>query len=417
MAIYTVSQIARYVGERVDTDPVLKELYITGEVIGVSKSAAGHCYFSLKDGESQLRCVAFRTGVGLEFLQNGASVTLYGRVGFYQARGDLQVYVDQVHPEGVGELHMEFLRLRAKLEAEGMFEPSRKRALPRFPKRIAVVTSRTGAVLHDIKNVIERRYPLVELLLVHTPVQGDLAPRGLVGGLRTANQAHGVDLVILARGGGGMEEMHAFNEESVARAIHGSRIPVVSAVGHETDVTIADLVADARAPTPSAAAELVVPNRRELRRRLFDYAFTMRHHVANQVLRRRRDVRAHVTHVQRLTPSVTGWRQRVDELTRAAAAVVSRDVALRAERVRSRIGQLGALRPSNTLARGYSVVERLADGRPISKLEHARLGDDIAIHVTDGRLHGLVTSGAAPGRRAARRRRPAPGPEQIPLWS
>jgi exodeoxyribonuclease VII large subunit len=417
MAIYTVSQIARYVGERVDTDPVLKELYITGEIIGVSKSAAGHCYFSLKDGESQLRCVAFRTGVGLEFLDNGASVTLYGRVGFYQARGDLQVYVDQVHPEGVGELHMEFLRLRAKLEAEGMFEPSRKRPLPRFPKRIAVVTSRAGAVLHDIKNVIERRYPLVELLLVHTPVQGDLAPRGLVGGLRAANQTHGVDLVILARGGGGMEEMHAFNEESVARAIHGSRIPVVSAVGHETDVTIADLVADARAPTPSAAAELVVPNRRELRRRLFDYTFTMRHYVANQVLRRRQDVRAHVTHVRRLTPSVTSWRQRVDELTRAAAAVVSRDVALRAERVSSRIGQLGALRPSNTLARGYSVVERQSDGQLISKLEHARLGDDIAIHVTDGELHGLVTRGDALGRTVARRRRLAPGPEQIPLWS
>ena len=396
---------------------MLKELYITGEVTGVSKSAAGHCYFSLKDGECQLRCVAFRTGLGLEFLENGASVTLYGRVGFYQARGDLQVYADQVHPEGVGELHMEFLRLRAMLEAEGMFDLSRKRPLPRFPKRIAIVTSRTGAVLHDIQNVIGRRYPLVELLLVHTPVQGDLAARGVVGGLRAANQAHAVDVVILARGGGGMEEMQAFNDESVARAIHASRVPVVSAVGHETDVTIADLVADARAPTPSAAAELVVPNRRELRRRLFDFSSAMRHHVASQVLQRRRDLRVHLAQIQRLMPSVTGWRQRVDELTRAVALVAARDVALRAERVRSMRGQLGSLKPANTLSRGYSVVERQVDGRLVSMVEHVRLGDDVAIYVSDGQFHGLVTGGAAPGRRAARRRRPGTAPEQIPLWS
>jgi exodeoxyribonuclease VII large subunit len=192
---------------------------------------------------------------------------------------------------------------------------------------------------------------------------------------------------------------------------------VVSAVGHETDVTIADLVADARAPTPSAAAELVVPNRRELLRLLFDFTFTMRHHMASRVLQGRRDVRAHVAQVQRLMPSVTGWRQRVDELTRASAAVFARDVALRSERVRSKIGQLGSLKPANTLSRGYSVVERQADGQLVSKVEHARAGDEIAIHVTDGQLHGLVTGGPAPGRRAARRRRSGMAPEQIPLWS
>lgn len=397
MPIYSVSQVTKYVRDLLDADSLLREVYVTGEVSNVTRSAAGHCYFTLKDAESQLRCVMFRTGsVGMDVIQHGALVSGMGRVSIYLPRGDLQFIATVIQPEGVGELHLEFLRLKAKLEEEGLFDPSRKRPLPPFPKRIAVVTSRTGAVWHDIQNIVRRRYPLVELVLAHTLVQGDQAPEGIVAALRAVNAAPGIDVVIVGRGGGSLEELWAFNDERVARAIHASRVPVVSAVGHETDITIADFVADVRAPTPSAAAELVVPRRADLAQRIADLAENAGSVVVDLVREHRNDLRYRVAQITALAPDIDGRRQRLDDLTRSATAVLQREFSLWREQTRSHARQLAALQPSATLARGYAVVERASDGLAITRVAQVASGDGLAIHLSDGRLPAIAGTGPVP---------------------
>ena len=401
MPVYTVSQIARYVKSTVDADRVLANLYVTGEVSNFSRASSGHCYFSLKDGTSQIQCVKFReepsprggsrADQGEQFLANGAAVTAHGRMTFYGARGELQYYVHLVQPEGVGELYMEFLRVKAKLDEEGLFAPSRKRRPPAFPGRIAVVTSLTGAVLHDVRTVLARRYPLVELVLVHTPVQGDQAPWGIISALRTVGMAAGIDLVILARGGGSLEELAAFNREDVARAIHACPIPVVSAVGHETDVTIADLVADLRAPTPSAAAEMVTPDVRHVAQRIELWRQTMLGGVNEIVDRRRRSIGQSRASLGYLLPDISERRQRIDEAVRAAAAVVARDLSLRREQVRARALQLDSLHPGNTLARGYALVDRAVDGKPVLHATDVSNGDSVHVRLGDGSFQAVVT--------------------------
>ena len=390
MSIYSVSQVTGYIRQLLEADGFLADLYVTGEVSNLSKAASGHHYFTLKDAESQLRCVMFRNGHGAEFLAHGALVTIHGKAGVYQPRGELQIVGDLVQPEGVGELHMRFLQLKAKLETEGLFDPTRKRPLPKFPKRVAVITSRTGAVWHDIQNVVRRRYPLVELVLVHTPVQGDQAPPGVVSALKTANQVSDIDVIIVARGGGSLEELWAFNEEVVARAIHASRIPVVSAIGHETDTTIADFVADVRAPTPSAAAELVVPDRLALKRRVAELQEASRGLMTEQVRESRDQLRNSLTRLDHRAPDIVPLRQRIDELLRAAAAVIARDLAVSREQVNSKSLQLSAMHPVNTLSRGYALVERTRDGRLVQRTSDVQPGEALGIQIADGKLDAQV---------------------------
>ena len=419
MPVYTVTQVSRYLRDVLDADANLADLYVTGEVSNLSRSGAGHSYFSLKDAESQLRGVMFRNGgIGAEHLQNGASVTVHGRVAFYTARGEVQIYADQVQPEGVGVLHMAFLRLKAKLEEEGLFDPSRKRPIPTMPRRVAAVTSRTGSVRHDIETVIRRRFPLVELVMAHTPVQGAEAAPGVVAALRAVNALDGVDVVILARGGGSLEDLWAFNEESVARAIHASRVPVVSAIGHETDTTIADLTADLRAPTPSAAAELCVPDRRDIEQRLAEARGALGGGLTRLVEAMRDDVGQLLLAVQRGAPDIASRRQRLDELSRAAFAAASREAALMRERLRSRRLQLASLHPANTLDRGYALVERERDGKVVSQTEQVKDGDAVVARVSDGAFRAVVASAGSPAPAPARRRRSAKArvKEQMALW-
>src|SRR3990170_3714685 len=269
---YSVSRLARYLKDLLDSDLALSNLWVEGEVSNLSRSSAGHLYFTLKDEEAQLRCVMFRRASGGAPVENGTQVLAHGNVSFYEVRGDLQLVVDSVQPAGVGPWQAEFERLKEKLEAEGLFDPARKRPLPRFPRRVGVVTSPAGAAFHDICHVIGRRWPLAEVVLAPTAVQGPEAAAGICEAVRLLNQEEGIDVVIVARGGGSLEELWPFNEETVARAIHGSRLPVVSGVGHETDYTIADYVADVRAPTPSAAAETAVPDRAEVARQVLGLA-------------------------------------------------------------------------------------------------------------------------------------------------
>ena len=259
MAVYTVAQVTAHLRQKFEADPLLADLWVLGEASNLRISAAGHSYFSLKDGQSLLRCVMFKGQPGADLLVEGASVSVHGHITFYERGGSTDFVIDLAMPQGMGELALELERLKLKLEREGLFEESRKRTLPRFPAVVGVVTSPAGSVWQDIQSVIRRRYPMVELVLSPTIVQGDSAAPSIIDALERLNSDGRADVVIMARGGGSLEDLWAFNEESVARAVYGSRIPVVSAIGHETDFTIIDFVADVRAPTPSVAAELVVP--------------------------------------------------------------------------------------------------------------------------------------------------------------
>ena len=257
--------MSRYLTEILREDPVLQNVWVRGEVGNLTRSAAGHSYFSLRDAGATLRCVMFRGGgVGADLIEEGSAVIAHGRVALYEPRGDLQLIADVVQPEGVGELQLKLEELKMRLEKEGLFEESRKRPLPRFPVRVGVVTSPTGSVWHDIQNVTSRRYPAVELVLAPALVQGNEAVPTIVAAFDALEHLDDIDVTIVARGGGSLEDLWPFNEEDVVRAIFKSGVPVVSAIGHETDYTIADLVADVRAPTPSAAAELVMPDQAEL---------------------------------------------------------------------------------------------------------------------------------------------------------
>lgn len=369
MKIYSVAEVNRHLRETLEADSLLADIWVSGEVSNYTQSTAGHLYFTLKDQASQLRCVFFRPKVAIT-VEDGIAVVTHGRVSIYEVTGALQLYVDLVQPEGLGVLHLEFERLKMKLEAEGLFEPSRKRPLPLFPRRIGVVTSPTGAVFHDIASIVARRYPLAELVLAPTQVQGEGAEDGIVQALQTLDDMEGIDVVIVARGGGSLEDLWAFNEEKVARAIYASKAPVISGVGHDTDFTIADFVADVRAPTPSAAAELAVPDRAELEAHLQSLSTTLLRDVARNLDR---------------------YRQRIDEVSRAASVHLMSALALSREKLRGRELELASLSPMATLTRGYALVQHSVTGSVVSRIDQVQRGDSIDIKVSDGQFKGRVT--------------------------
>ena len=389
MQVYTVGQITAYLRELLENDARLADLWVSGEVSNLGESQAGHLYFTLKDAEGQLRCVFFkkdRLGLGLE---NGMAVVAHGRLSVYELRGELQFYVDLVQPEGLGILYLECQRLKAKLEEEGLFEPARKRSLPPFPNRIGVVTSPASAVFHDIINIIGRRYPLVEIVLSPTPVQGDGAAEGIFQALKSLNDTDGIDLVILARGGGSLEELWAFNEEKVARAIYASRAPLISGVGHDTDFTIADFVADLRAPTPSAAAELAVPDRWELKSRIQSHQGSLLTALSGELSQKRDQVQHAIGRLK--APDLSRYRQHIDDLCRTASIRMGGFLVLKREGLRSRLSQLGSLNPLSTLNRGYALVQKPSTGEMVSRIGQVEKGDAIDIQVSDGGFKGKVT--------------------------
>lgn len=411
MAIYSVSQITSFLRELLDSHPHLSDVWISGEVANLSRSASGTTYFTLRDADSALRCVSFRRGYGAQtsrLLQDGQQVVAHGRISLYEVRGDLQFYVDFVQLEGVGALQAEFERLKAKLEAEGLFDEARKRPLPRFPQRIGVATSPSGAVFHDICHVLERRWPIVEVVLAPTPVQGADAPAGVVDALAALNRRGDLDVIIVARGGGAAEELAAFNDEAVARAIFGSRTPVISAVGHETDYTIADLVADRRAPTPSAAAEIVAPDRRDVGMRIDGLAATALSAVMRVLQSQRAVVAQAAVRLDRQAPDLPEERRRVESLLTRSTAAVDRCLREARQAVAGCGWRLRSLDPLATLARGFAVVQR--DGRALTSARDVRPGDALDVRLHDGRF------AATAGRVERRRVRRAAGDGQQPLF-
>ena len=405
MAVYTVSQVTIHLKDSLENDPLLADLWLVGEVSNFRVSPAGHAYFTLKDEQSVLNCVMFRGQPGLELLASGTSVSAHGRITFYTRRGSTDFMVDLAMPEGVGELALELERLRQRLDAEGLFEVTRKRPLPQFPQVVGVVTSPAGAVFHDIQNVVRRRYPLVELVLSPTPVQGAGAASSIAAALESLDRDGRADVIIIARGGGSLEELWPFNEEVVARAIYACRTPVVCGVGHETDTTIADQVADVRAPTPSAAAELVVPHQDVLRRQLAELVEQSLRAMALAFGERRTAVAGLVRRLDGGLPNLETWRRRVDDLARGVDVTLVNRVSLTRSQVEGLGHRLRALDPAATLSRGFSVVQNASSGQVVSSTAQVATGDALTITVSDGQVPATAGPGARP--KAARKARPA----------
>ena len=391
---FTVSQITNYIKDLFEIDFVLQDLWVEGEVSNFSRSAAGHIYFTLKDETSSIRCVMWHSSSARQgYLPfNGDAILAHGHISVYEVQGTYQFYVDYLQPAGLGTLYLQFEALKQRLEAEGLFAPERKRPLPLFPRCLGVVTSPTGAAIRDILHVLERRYPLVEVILAPSLVQGDKAPLQIVAAIEALNEHTDAEAIIVARGGGSLEELWAFNDERVARAIYSSRVPVISGVGHETDFTIADFVADVRAPTPSAAAEIAVPDRGELWETLNSRRNRLVMLMRQQIAEQRAAVESQERILVRLSPQaqIATHRQRIDELTRAASASLAHQLALQRERLRGQLLHLQSLSPFATLDRGYSITRQLRTGEIVKSVAQVAAGDRIETQVSDGKFEGTV---------------------------
>ncbi|MBE5769137.1 MAG: exodeoxyribonuclease VII large subunit [Clostridiales bacterium] len=408
--ILEVSTLNDYVRRSLDDDPVLRNVRLRGEISNFKANAAGHWYFTLKDERSRIACVMFRSQVMRMSMRprDGMSVILTGRVSLYEATGSYQFYADAMRPEGVGTLYQQFEALKMRLQQEGLFDPARKRPLPYRPRKIAVITSRTGAVLHDIRQVAAHRDPGVPLVLLPVQVQGEGAAAEIAAAIRKAGTLPDVDVMIVGRGGGSMEDLWAFNEEVVARAIERSPIPVISAVGHETDFTIADFVADRRAATPSNAAEMAVPDRSEIyaglsgsRERLERLMEQQMQGAKYRLMRLRHDLmQVHPeSHIQRLQQQLMLMKGRIDgaiqdkvrlmepKVSMASLrldAAMDKTISDRARRLERCASRLEALNPLGVLKRGYAIVSDQHGMVP--DCATARTRQELTLHFADGAM-------------------------------
>lgn len=361
MQTFSVSEITGYIHELFDADNVLADVWVRGEVSNLTIARSGHWYFTIKDADAQLRCVMFRGAARRAPIevQAGDEILAHGRVSVYEARGEYQLYAQRIEAVGgLGDLHRQFEALKAKLDAEGLFDPARKQPIRAFPTRLGVVSSPTAAAWHDIQNVLRRRFPLVEVVLSPTLVQGSEAPRQIVSALERLNQRADLDAIIIARGGGSLEDLWCFNDEGVARAVAQSRIPVISGVGHEIDFTIVDFVADFRAPTPSAAAELATPNRDDLLLDLDRLRAGLAGVFGASLAQRARDLERLQSGLRFVTPVKMMKAARRDVAD--GRLRLGRAGALRLERLRDRLASatkaLERASPDHILARGYALV-------------------------------------------------------------
>jgi len=361
--VFSVREVTAYIKRLFDRDEVLQDVIVRGEVSNFRAHRSGHLYFTLKDEEAALECVCFRSvAETLNFeIADGIQLVAAGRITVYEKQGRYQLVATHLRPDGLGALYLAFERLKEKLEGEGLFDVSRKRPLPAFPRCIGLVTSPTGAAVEDMKNILSRRYPLARVIVFPTLVQGEQAPESIVASLAAANAHEDVDVIIVGRGGGSIEDLWAFNDERVARAIFASRKPVVSAVGHETDVTIADLVADLRAPTPSAAAELVVPDAGELLGRIEALARHARTALRERLRRARSELAEILARPPLRSPQIIVEQraQRLDDAGAAAEAALRRLLERAAHRLRLAAVRLEAHRPHRLLERRREQLEAL----------------------------------------------------------
>ena len=389
----SVTALNQYVKGLLDRDRLLGQVYVCGEVSNYKRYPSGHHYFSLKDAESSIRCVLFRgNAASLRFQpENGMKVVVSGRVSVYPRDGAYQLYCTRMTPDGVGELALAFEQLKNKLHRAGLFDSARKQPLPAYPKRIALVTSPAGAAVRDMIRILGARWPMAEVLVVPVRVQGEEAAGEIAAALDLVNAMALADLIITGRGGGSMEDLWAFNEEIVAQAIFRSRLPVISAVGHEPDVTISDYVADRRASTPSNAAELAVPDQEELRQTL-DHLYHRLDRAMDRRLRERQDALARLGSSPFLRSPLQAVREKRMALDLCRQRLI-RAMERKTGETRQTIGRLAAaldaLSPFKVLGRGYA-ISYTEDGAVLTSVRQAKAGDPVDLRVSDGTLHCRV---------------------------
>lgn len=390
--ILTVGELTKYIKNLLESDEKLTSMWVRGEISNLRQSNSGHVYFSLKDKESQIKCVLFRgRGERLNFkLEHGMKIIVGGNIEVYEPYGEYSIIVEEVQPDGLGALNLAFIQLKNKLEKEGLFSSEHKKSLPKFPRIIGIITSPTGAALQDMLKIIKRRYPLIRILIAPTLVQGKAAAGSIVESIKLMNELSYVDVIILGRGGGSLEDLWCFNEEIVARAIFKSKIPIVSAVGHETDFTIADFVADYRAPTPSAAAEKVVPDVQELYETI--NAFHIR--SLNAV---RYTVGLHKSHLKQIMDRpifkrpldrIHGYYQDLDHTTYKLQTSATANIASKRKELEIIESRIVALSPESVLKRGYSIIMK---GNKIVKcISDVDVNDNVNIVLYKGSLDAQV---------------------------
>ncbi|MDF2631633.1 MAG: xseA [Caproiciproducens sp.] len=394
--ILSITQLNTYIKSKFDGDENLTNTFVCGEISNFTNHyKSGHLYLSLKDDKCLIKAVMFaQSARRLRFMpQDGMKIIARGRVSVYEATGQYQFYIDDMQPDGLGALNLAFEQLKAKLEAEGLFAEERKKLLPKFPQRIGVITSPTGAAVHDITTILGRRYPLAEVVFCPVLVQGNGAAPQIVDAVERFNRLNCADVIILGRGGGSLEDLWPFNEESVARAVAASGIPVISAVGHETDFTICDFAADLRAPTPSAAAELAVPDSAELKYTISYDASLLKQYINRKLTDLKQQISQLTTSYSFRKPQDLIELQRIktDQLSAKLASCMQQRIAGAKAEFISVSGRLNALSPLATLSRGYSIAYDKND-HIISEVSKVRVGEQITVLLNSGRLGCVINS-------------------------
>lgn len=392
--ILSVSQLTGHLRQVLESDDLLQDLWVEGEISNFSRPSSGHLYFTLKDSDASIRCVMWRHAAARLNFKPGAgmAVQAHGGMGVYEVSGQVQLYVDTLKPAGEGVLYQEYLRLKAALEAEGLFDSERKRPIPERPRLIGIVTSPTGAALQDMLNTLKRRFPIAEVVIAPTAVQGINAPPGIVDALARLNRDVRPDVILIGRGGGSIEDLWAFNDEAVARAVAASTIPVISGVGHETDFTLTDFAADLRAPTPTAAAEVATPDKLELLGAIAElsnqHASRLRENISD--LRWRFGQLQNT--LQQLSPAhkINTYRQRLDELMLRNTRSINTLLEKQHLHLVNLQQSLTALNPRAVLKRGYAIVTREADGTVIQDVRHVGAGENIHIQVSQGDMDAQI---------------------------
>lgn len=387
--IATVSQINGYVKKILDHNIILNNVWIKGEISNFKHHYSGHLYITLKDEGGVLKAVMFRgSAQSLNFEpSDGMKVLARGRISVYEAGGSYQLYIEEMIPDGVGELYIAYEQLKKQLEEEGLFRPEYKKPIPKFPKRVGVVTASTGAAVRDIINVITRRYPMAEIVIYPAQVQGVGAAESVVKAIEYFNATNEVDTLIVGRGGGSIEDLWAFNEEITARAIFNSKIPIISAVGHETDFTIADFVADLRAPTPSAAAEIAVPSMIELRNRID----TDKNRISQNIVKRIESCKLLLKRFKMRTPKdrIDDYYLKIDSLVKSMDNCIKMKTMSLRRQLAEQAAKLDALSPLQTLSRGYSIPTK-EDGTVIRSANDMEKGMEFTLRMKDGQTNCIV---------------------------
>lgn len=392
--VYSVSQINKYIKMVFDKDAFLTNISVRGEITNFKAHYTGHFYFTLKDDVSTIKCVMFKSAADLVKFKpaDGMKVVITGQVTAFERDGVYQIYCKKMEPEGLGELYLAYEQLKEKLTKEGLFDERYKKQIPFLPKRVGVITSRTGAVVRDIINVTTRRYPNVNLLIYPAAVQGVNVSSTVIQGLETFNRLNNVDVIIIARGGGSFEDLFGFNDEALARKIFESKIPVISAVGHETDFTICDFVSDLRAPTPSAAAELVYPEYTDLIRKITTDKNRIILGIKNYIIRKKEYVkRVKAAKLEKMPLDIISrHRLLIDSMIKNSFNDISMTIEKYKSKTMQNVAKIDALSPLKTLSRGYSVAQNVSTGKVIKSINDVKKDDRIDLILTDGKVKAIV---------------------------